>query len=165
MTTATANAPAISGPQTGDTAPDFDLPVDGGGRQNLAALRGKKVVLYFYPKDDTPGCTMEAKDFRDHLADFEAEGAVILGASKDSVKKHDKFKEKYCLPFSLLSDEEVTLCTSYGVWVEKSMYGKKYMGIERATFLIDQHGIIRNIWRKVKVKDHVKEVLEAVKSL
>jgi peroxiredoxin Q/BCP len=149
----------------GDKAPDFSLPSDGAKTISLKGLKGKSVVLYFYPKDDTPGCTIEAKDFRDHLKEFESAGAVILGASKDSVKSHEKFKEKFCLPFPLLSDEEGRLCADYGVWVEKSMYGKTYMGIERATFLIDKTGVIRNIWRKVKVDGHVKEVLEAAKAL
>jgi len=149
----------------GDKAPDFSLPADGGQTISLASLKGKPVVLYFYPKDDTPGCTIEAKDFRDNLKEFEKSDAVILGASKDSVESHEKFKKKFCLPFPLLSDETGKLCQDYGVWGEKSMYGKKYMGIERATFLIDKTGTIRNIWRKVKVDNHVKEVLDAVKAL
>jgi peroxiredoxin Q/BCP len=149
----------------GDKAPDFSLPADGNKTVSLAGLKGKNVVLYFYPKDDTPGCTVEAKDFRDHIKEFEKLGAVILGASKDSVKSHEKFKEKFCLPFPLLSDESGEMCGAYGVWVEKSMYGKTYMGIERTTFLIDKTGTIKNIWRKVKVESHVKEVLDAVKAL
>ncbi|MDX1974255.1 MAG: thioredoxin-dependent thiol peroxidase [Rickettsiales bacterium] len=149
----------------GDKAPDFSLSTDGNKQVSLADLKGKKVVLYFYPKDDTPGCTQEAKEFRDQLKEFEKAGAVILGASKDSVKSHEKFKEKYCLPFPLLSDESGSLSENYGVWVEKSMYGKTYMGIERATYLIDQQGVIRNVWRKVKVDGHVDEVLAAVKAL
>lgn len=149
----------------GDKAPAFTLPVDEGKKISLSELKGKSVVLYFYPKDDTPGCTLEAKDFRDHLKEFEKAGAVILGASKDPVKSHLKFKEKYCLPFPLLSDEEGSLCEDYGVWVEKSMYGKKYMGVERTTFLIDKNGTIAHIWRKVKVEGHVGEVLAAVKAL
>jgi peroxiredoxin Q/BCP len=149
----------------GDKAPEFSLPTDGGKTVSLKELGGKNVVLYFYPKDDTPGCTIEAKDFRDHLKDFQKSDTVILGASKDSVKSHEKFKEKFCLPFPLLSDEEGTLCADYGVWVEKSMYGKKYMGIERATFLIDKTGVIKNIWRKVKVDGHVKEVLDAAEKI
>lgn len=148
----------------GDKAPDFTLPGDGGKTISLKDLKGKNVVLYFYPKDDTPGCTIEAKDFRDHLKEFEKLNTVILGASKDSVDSHEKFRAKYCLPFPLLSDTG-TLCEDYGVWGEKSMYGKTYMGIERATFLIDGGGVIRNVWRKVKVDGHVKEVLEAVKSI
>ena len=143
--------------------PDFSLPATGGKTFTLSALKGRKVVVYFYPKDDTPGCTVEAKDFRDHIKEFEKAGAAVIGVSKDSVKSHDKFQEKYCLPFPLASDEDGSVCDAYGVWVEKSMYGKTYMGIERATFLIDQSGVIRNIWRKVKVDGHVKEVLEAAK--
>lgn len=148
----------------GDKAPDFSLPANGGQTISLKGLKGKNVVLYFYPKDDTPGCTIEAKDFRDHLKEFETLNTVILGASKDSVESHDKFKTKYCLPFALLSDTG-SLCEDYGVWGEKSMYGKTYMGIARTTFLIDKDGVIRNVWAKVKVDGHVKEVLEAVKAL
>ncbi len=149
----------------GDKAPDFNLPTDGGGNLSLKDLKGKKVVLYFYPKDDTPGCTTEAQAFRDAIKDFEKAGAVIVGASKDSVARHDKFKAKYDLPFHLVSDEEGTLCEAYGVWVEKNMYGRKYMGIQRATFLIDEKGVVRETWPKVKVKEHAAEVLAAVKAL
>lgn len=154
------SSPALS---AGDAAPKFSLPANGGSTVSLESLAGKKVVLYFYPRDDTPGCTIEAKDFRDHMKDFEQAGAVVLGLSKDSVKSHEKFAEKFCLPFPLLSDESGEICQAYGAWVEKSMYGKKYMGIDRATFLIGGDGIIRNIWRKVKVDGHVREVLEAVR--
>jgi peroxiredoxin Q/BCP len=146
----------------GDAAPSFSLPADSEQNINLADFRGKNVVLYFYPKDDTPGCTIEAQDFRDNIEKFNDLNTVIIGISKDSVKKHDKFKEKYSLPFALVSDEEVDACQKYGVWIEKSMYGRKYMGIDRATFLIDDKGAIKNIWRKVKVKDHVEEVLAAL---
>jgi peroxiredoxin Q/BCP len=149
----------------GDKAPSFTTQFDSKHSVTSESLKGKKVVLYFYPKDDTPGCTIEAKDFRDHISTFEKAGAVIIGVSKDSVKSHDKFKEKYCLPFPLASDENGTMCEDYGVWVKKSMYGKEYMGIERATFLIDGNGIIRRIWRKVSVDGHVKDVLSAVQSL
>ena len=149
----------------GDKAPDFDLPTDGDGALRLSSLKGKKVVLYFYPKDSTPGCTVEAKDFRDRIKDFENAGAVVVGASKDSVKRHDNFKAKNGLPFQLVSDGEGTLCDDYGVWVEKKLYGRAYMGIERATFLIDGNGAVREIWRKVKVKGHADAVLEAVKGL
>lgn len=149
----------------GDAAPDFTAATDGGGAVSLASLKGKTVVLYFYPKDDTPGCTTESIGFRDALADFEAAGAVVLGVSKDSVKKHDKFKAKYELNFPLLSDEDGALCEAYGVWVEKSMYGRKYMGIDRSTFVIDGAGKIRHAWRKVKVPGHVDAVLAAVKAL
>src|SRR4051812_11887186 len=114
--------------KVGDSAPLFDLPTDGDGNVSLKKLAGKNVVLYFYPKDDTPGCTIEAKEFRDLMPEFGKHNAVIIGVSKDSVKSHDKFKEKFCLPFILASDEEVKTCNDYGVWVEKSMYGKKYMG-------------------------------------
>ena len=147
----------------GAPAPDFDMPTDGGGRARLADFAGKSVVLYFYPKDDTSGCTKEAIGFTEKLGDFEAAGAVIVGVSKDSVKKHDKFKEKHGLGVILASDEESDVCERYGVWVEKSMYGKSYMGIERATFLIGPDGTIRQAWRKVKVPGHVDAVLAAVK--
>jgi peroxiredoxin Q/BCP len=144
-------------------APDFALEADGGNTISLADYKGKQLVIYFYPKDDTPGCTQESKDFRDALAEFQNAGAEILGVSKDSVKSHDAFKEKYCLPFPLLSDPEGTMCEAYGVWKEKSMYGKKYMGIERSTFLIDEQGKIAKLWRKVSVPGHVEEVLKAVR--
>lgn len=148
----------------GDDAPDFKLPTDGGGELSLSSLKGRTVVLYFYPKDDTSGCTKEAIGFRDALADFEKTGAAVVGVSKDGVAKHDKFKAKYDLNFPLVSDEEGTLCEAYGVWVEKSMYGRKYMGIERSTFLIDKTGKIARAWRKVKIPGHVEEVLEAAKA-
>lgn len=151
--------------EIGDRAPDLTVEFDNGQKVTSETLQGKHKVIYFYPKDDTPGCTIEAKDFRDHIADFERAGAVVIGISKDSVKSHDKFKEKFCLPFPLASDEHGTTCEDYGVWTEKSMYGKTYMGIERTTFLVDKNGIIRNIWRKVKVEGHVAEVLNAVKKL
>lgn len=148
--------------EEGQNAPAFNLPIDGGETLSLSGLAGKKVVLYFYPKDDTPGCTQESKDFRDVQDKFSAANTVILGISKDSVKSHDKFKAKYKLPFHLLSDEECEVSKAYGVWKEKSMYGKKYMGIERTTVLIDEKGIIAKIWRKVKVTGHVDEVLKVV---
>ena len=151
--------------QLGDKAPDFTLPTDGGGNVSLAELRGKKVVLYFYPKDDTSGCTAEACGFRDSLPDYRGAEAVVIGVSKDSVAAHDKFKKKYELPFVLASDANSDVCEKYGVWVEKSMYGRKYMGIERATYLIDGEGGVRGVWRKVKVPGHVAEVLKAVKAL
>lgn len=149
----------------GKALEDFTLPTDGNGEVNLAALKGKNVVLYLYPKDDTPGCTVEAKDFRDAIGEFEAANAVVIGLSKDSVAKHDKFIAKYDLPFQLASDEECKLIEALGSWVEKSMYGRKYMGIDRSTFLIDKDGVVQKIWRKVKVKGHVQEVLAAVKEL
>lgn len=163
MPTAAAKKP--TGLSIGDKAPDFNLPTDGGGSVSLSALKGKNVVLYFYPKDDTPGCTVEAKDFRDRIEQFKKADTVILGVSKDSVKSHDKFKEKYCLPFGLISDEEGKMCEDYGVWVEKSMYGKKYMGIERTTFLIDKQGKIAKIWNKVKVDGHADELLKSAQEL
>ncbi len=149
----------------GDKAPGFDLPTDGGANLTLAQLKGGKVVLYFYPKDSTPGCTIEAGNFRDRIKDFEKSGAVVVGASKDSVKRHDNFKAKNGLPFTLLADVDGTLCDAYGVWVQKKLYGRDYMGIERATFLIDENGVIREVWRKVKVKGHAGTVLEAIKKL
>ncbi len=149
----------------GDRAPDFKAPTDGNNEISLSALQGKNIVLYFYPKDDTPGCTTEACDFRDNLESLTALGAKIIGVSKDSVAKHDKFKDKYNLNFPLIADESGEICEKYGVWVEKNMYGRKYMGIERATFLIDASGHIREIWRKVKVKNHVAEVRAALENL
>lgn len=149
----------------GDKAPGFTMATDDGGSIALAKLRGKIVVLYFYPKDDTPGCTKEACGFRDNFPKFTRSDAVVIGVSKDSVARHDKFKKKYELPFTLASDEDGAVCEAYGVWVEKSLYGRKYMGIERATFLIDGKGIVRHIWRKVKVPGHAEEVLAAVKAL
>ena len=151
--------------EVGDKAPDFTLPADGGGQVWLKELRGKTVVLYFYPKDDTSGCTAEACAFRDALPDFFKVKAAVVGLSRDSVASHDKFKKKFKLTFSLASDEDGNICQAYGVWVEKSMYGKKYMGIERSTFLIDGKGIIRNVWRKVKVAGHAEEVLAAAEAL
>ncbi|WP_445679288.1 thioredoxin-dependent thiol peroxidase [Radicibacter daui] len=149
--------------EIGKTAPDFTLPTDGGGEVTLSKLRGKPVILYFYPKDDTPGCTTEACGFRDQFPAFS--GATVIGISKDSVASHDKFKAKYNLPFILASDAENDVCGSYGVWGEKSMYGRKYMGIDRATFVIDAEGKVAGIWRKVKVAGHVEEVLAAVTKL
>jgi len=149
----------------GDKAPAFDLTTDGGGSLSLKSLEGKTVVLYFYPKDSTPGCTMEGQAFRDLHDAFTGAGAVVLGASKDSVKRHDNFKAKQGFPFALLSDEDGTLCNAYGVWIKKKLYGREYMGIERATFLIDGKGVVRRIWNKVKVKGHAEEVLQAVRKL
>lgn len=149
--------------KTGNKAPDFTLPTDGNGSVTLSKLKGQPVVLYFYPKDDTPGCTQESCDFRDNMIALKRLKAQVIGISRDSVKKHDKFKEKFELNFPLASDENSDVCEQYGVWVEKSMYGKKYMGIERSTFLIDEDGKIAQIWRKVSVTDHVKEVLQALK--
>jgi thioredoxin-dependent peroxiredoxin len=151
--------------KVGDMAPDFTLTTDGGGSISLKELKGKTVVLYFYPRDDTPGCTAEACAFRDSLPDFSKVKAEVVGISRDSVGSHDKFKRKFKLPFPLASDEDGKVTEAYGVWVEKSMYGKKYMGVERATFLIDGKGVIRDIWRKVKVEGHTDEVLEAARAL
>jgi peroxiredoxin Q/BCP len=151
-------------PAIGDTAPDFSLPRDGGEMVNLSDFKGKKVVLYFYPKDDTPGCTKEAIGFTDMVDAFAAEDTIVLGVSKDSVKKHDKFVAKHDLKIALLSDEEGDVCERYGTWVEKSMYGKTYMGIERATYLIGADGKIAQAWRKVKVPGHVEAVLDAVRA-
>jgi peroxiredoxin Q/BCP len=149
--------------EVGDKAPDFTMPTDGGGEVSLKKLKGKKVVLYFYPKDMTPGCTTEACDFRDSIAGFKRAGAEVIGVSRDGVKRHDNFKAKYELPFTLAADEDGAVCEAYGVWVEKMNYGRKYMGIERATFLIDEKGKIAEIWRKVRVKGHVDAVLDAAK--
>jgi peroxiredoxin Q/BCP len=151
--------------EIGDKAPDFTLPADGGGKVSLKDLRGKTIILYFYPKDDTSGCTAEACAFRDQLPDFSKAKATVLGVSRDSVASHDKFKKKYGLTFPLLADEEGKVTEAYGTWVEKSMYGRKYMGIDRSTFLIDGKGIIRGIWRKVKVPGHADEVLKAARGL
>jgi peroxiredoxin Q/BCP len=149
----------------GDKAPDFTMPTVGGGTVSLASLKGKPVVLYFYPKDDTSGCTAEACGFRDSLPDYSGTGATVIGVSKDSVASHDRFKKKYELPFTLGADTTGEVCEKYGTWIEKSMYGRKYMGIERATFLLDKDGVIRGIWHKVKVGGHVAEVLKAAKAL
>jgi peroxiredoxin Q/BCP len=151
--------------KTGDKAPDFTMPTDGGGSVTLSKLKGRKVVLYFYPKDDTSGCTAEACGFRDSFPNFRKIDAAVIGISRDSVAAHDKFKKKYELPFTLASDADGKVTERYGVWVEKSMYGRKYMGIERATFLIDEKGVVRKEWHKVKVPGHVDEVLAAVKAL
>jgi thioredoxin-dependent peroxiredoxin len=150
--------------QVGDAAPDFSLPGDGGSTITLAKLRGRKVVLYFYPKDDTSGCTLEAKNFNDKRADFAKAGAEIIGMSADSAASHDKFKKKYDLGFHLAADEGKATLEAYGVWVEKSMYGRKYMGIERSTFLIGADGKIKAIWTKVKVPGHADEVLKAAQA-
>lgn len=152
----------MNAPGPGDTAPDFTLPRDGGGDVTLSALRPARVVVYFYPKDDTTGCTIEAQDFTAMQADFVKAGVTVIGISKDSVKSHDKFVRKYGLGVILASDEAGTTCEDYGVWVEKAMYGKTYMGIERATFLIGPDGKIEQAWRKVSAKGHAAEVLTAV---
>jgi peroxiredoxin Q/BCP len=148
--------------KVGQKAPDFTLSDDNGQKTKLTDYKGKKVVLYFYPKDDTPGCTTEACNFRDGFAEIKAHGAVVFGVSADSVESHKKFKKKFELNFPLLADPEKKMIESYGVWKEKSMYGKKYMGIERTTFLIDSEGKISHIFPKVKVAEHFDEVIEAL---
>ena len=149
--------------EEGKKAPDFTATTDGGGKLKLSDLRGKPVVLYFYPKDDTPGCTTEACGFRDSAAAFKKLKAQVVGVSKDSVARHDKFKAKYKLNFPLVSDEDGKVCEKYGTWIEKSLYGRKYMGIERTTLIIDADGKITHIFPKVKVPQHYDEVLAAVK--
>jgi peroxiredoxin Q/BCP len=149
----------------GDSAPQFTLSTNGGGQFSLVDAAGKYLILYFYPKDDTPGCTKEAVGFSEESAAFEAQNAMVVGVSRDTVKKHDKFISKYDLRIPLISDEEGSLCETFGTWVEKRMYGKTYMGIERATFLISPEGQLLQMWRKVKVPGHVEEVLAQLKSL
>ncbi len=156
---------AMTKPTKGDIAPDFDLPCDGGGQLRLSDLRGKPVVLYFYPKDDTSGCTSEAIDFTRLKIEFDKIGVIIIGISPDNVSKHDKFKAKHELDIILVSDEEKITLEAYGVWVEKSMYGRKYMGVERSTFLIDATGKIAEEWRKVNVSGHAENVLTAARAL
>jgi peroxiredoxin Q/BCP len=146
----------------GDLAPDFELPMSGGGTLHLKEELGSTIVLYFYPKDDTPGCTTEACNFRDNMELLNEAGALVYGISPDSVKSHDKFVEKYELPFPLLADEGAKVAMAYGVWKEKNMYGRKYMGIERSTFLINPDGTIGKIWRKVKPAIHAEEVLKTL---
>lgn len=150
--------------EPGTPAPAFDLATDGGGRISLAGLKGP-VVLYFYPKADTPGCTTEGQDFSALIDDFGKAGATVIGVSKDTVKKLDRFKAKHDLKVVLGSDEDGAACEAYGVWGEKTLYGRVYMGIERATFLIGADGIVRRTWRKVSVKGHAAEVLDAVRAL
>ncbi len=148
----------------GDIAPNFTLPTDGGGTIRLSDFIGKKVIVYFYPKDSTSGCTKEACSFRDCKYKFDQKNIIIIGISRDSIKSHEKFKEKEQLNFPLASDEKGEVSEKYGVWVEKSMYGRKYFGIERSTFLIDETGHIAKIWRKVSVPGHVEDVLESASS-
>ena len=152
-------------PDISDPAPDFTLPVTGGGTISLSALKGSPVVLFFYPRDDTPGCTKESIGFSDRLSDFAEAGVQVFGISRDSMDKHDKFAAKHALTVPLLSDTDGAVTEAYEVWVEKNMYGKKYMGVERSTFLIDGDGKIANVWRKVKVPGHAEAVLDAVKAL
>ena len=144
----------------GDKAPEFSLVADNGEKISLKDYRGKKVVLYFYPKDMTSGCTQEACDFRDNIKKIEKKNAVVIGVSPDDTKSHNKFKDKYELPFTLLSDETKTMLNDYGVWQEKSMYGRKYMGVVRTTFIIDENGKIEKIYEKVKVPGHIDEILQ-----
>ena len=157
--------PASRLPAEGKKAPSFSLPADDGSKVSLKSLAGKKAVLYFYPKDDTPGCTTEGIAFSALKKKFDAAGTVVLGISKDSIEKHCKFRDKHNLTVRLLSDEEGKMLEAYGVWTEKSLYGRKFMGIERSTFLIDEKGVVRKVWPKVKVNGHAEEVLEAAKAL
>ena len=152
-------------PSENHPAPAFDLPTDGGGHVSLADLAGKSVVLFFYPKADTPGCTTENQDFTALADDFAKVGAVLVGVSRDPVRKLERFKAKHDLKVVLASDEDGQVCEAYGTWIEKTLYGRKYMGVERATFLIDGEGVLRRIWRGVKVKGHAAEVLEAARGL
>jgi thioredoxin-dependent peroxiredoxin len=152
-------------PQDGDKAPDFSLETDGGDKLELSRLKGKPVVLYFYPKDDTSGCTLEAKDFSKLAGDFRKAGVEVIGISPDSAQSHAKFRKKHDLAVRLAADTEKAVANAYGVWVEKSMYGRKYMGVERATFLIDAKGRIARSWRKVKVPGHAADVLAAAQAL
>jgi len=152
-------------PDISDPAPDFELPRDGGDMVSLSDQRGRAVVLFFYPRDDTPGCTTESIGFSETLQEFADAGVTVFGISKDSVTSHDKFVAKHGLTTPLLSDEHGTTCEDYGVWKEKNMYGKKFMGIERSTFLIDADGTIAKVWRKVKVAGHVDAVLDAARTL
>ena len=154
------STPAVDAP-----APDFTLPATGGGTVSLSDLRGRKVVLYFYPRDATPGCTTESRDFRDAADELERAGATVFGVSRDSLASHEKFKASESMPHELLADEDGAVCTAYDVLKTKNMYGRESIGIERSTFLIDEKGVLRREWRKVKVPGHVDEVLEAVQEL
>ena len=151
--------------EQGDKAPDFELPTDGGEKLKLSSLKNKLAVLYFYPKDDTSGCTSEAKDFSRLATDFRKAGVEVIGISPDTLESHAKFSKKYDLSVRLAADTDKAVATAFGVWVEKSMYGRKYMGVERSTFLIDKQGCIARAWRKVKVPGHAEEVLAAAKAL
>ncbi len=152
-------------PTEGTPAPDFSLPVDGGGTVSLAGLRGRKVAIYFYPKADTPGCTKESMDFSRLKPEFERANTTVIGVSADAVAAQDKFKAKHALTVPLASDPDRAMIERYGVWGEKSMYGKTFMGIERATFLVDDKGVVRKVWRNVKVEGHAEAVLAAAKAL
>lgn len=153
------------GADVGDAMPDIVLETPDGGTVKPSGFRGQRLVIFFYPKDDTPGCTIEACAFRDNLPKFTKMNAKVFGVSKDDLKSHDKFTKKFELPFTLISDNDGSICESFGTWVEKKNYGKTYMGIERATFLVDADGVIRHIWRKVKAAGHAEEVLTEVKKL
>jgi peroxiredoxin Q/BCP len=146
--------------KAGDKAPDFTLPSNDGSKVSLSDFKGKKVILYFYPKDDTPGCTKEACSFRDDMDGFKRKKAIVLGVSADDIKSHQNFAQKYSLPFPLLSDVEKKVISAYGVWKQKSLYGRKFMGIERTTFIINEQGKIAHVFPKVKVDEHVKDVIE-----
>lgn len=158
-------AKADRSPVEGDKAPDFELPADGPEQVSLSDYEGTAVVLFFYPRDDTPGCTKEAIEFTQALPEFAKLGVEVIGMSPDPVKKHMKFRDKHELKMTLVSDEEKTALEAFGVWVEKNMYGKKYMGVERSTFLIGKNGTVLKAWRKVKVAGHVEDVLEAARAL
>ncbi len=149
----------------GSEAPDFEAVTDGNGKLKLSSLKGRHVVLYFYPKDDTPGCTKESCGFAEMHQDFMDKNAEIVGVSKDSVARHDNFKNKYGLPFTLVSDQDGSICEAYGTWVEKKNYGRTYMGIQRATFLIDDKGCVSHVWRNVKVDGHIEAVMRALADL
>ncbi|RVK39134.1 peroxiredoxin [Sinorhizobium meliloti] len=155
----------MAGLGQGDVAPEFELPRDGGGSISLAALRGKPIVLFFYPKDDTKACTEEAISFSALAKEFQEAGIALVGISPDSAKSHDRFTQKHGLTVALGADEDKAAANAYGVWVEKSMYGRKYIGVERTTFLIDRQGVISRVWEKVKVPGHADEVLAAAKTL
>lgn len=145
--------------------PDFELPSTGDKNVKLSDLRGQNVLIYFYPKDSTPGCTLEGQQFRDHINEFEQLNTVIFGISRDSIKKHENFKKKQAFPFDLLSDADETVCNLFGVMQLKKLYGREYMGVDRSTFLIDADGVLRHEWRSVKVKGHIEDVLTTLKSL
>jgi len=149
----------------GKAVPDFELPATGDKSVRLSDLKGRNVVLYFYPKDDTPGCTREGQDFRDHHQTLKRLHAAVLGVSRDSMKSHEKFRDEQCFPFDLLSDRDERLCRMFDVIREKNMYGRKVLGVERSTFLIDRQGVLRREWRKVKVEGHVEEVIAALRDL
>lgn len=155
-------APPATTITAGSLAPDFTLLNDEGQHVTLSALRGRPVILYFYPKDDTPGCTTQACEFRDQFPSFDSSGATVLGISPDTVKSHVKFKTKFDLPFTLLADTEKTVAAAYDVWKEKSMYGRKYMGVERTTFVIDANGVVARVFSKVKPAGHAVDVLDAL---